>query len=242
MSGHSHWAGIKHEKGLADAKRGMVFSKLSRMISIAAKDGKDPAMNSKLRIVIEKAREVNMPTENVERAIKRGAGELEGTNLEEFIFEAFGPRKIAIIVEGITDNKNRTLNEVKKILSQGGGKLAAAGSVQWLFDRRGVVTISFSVNQEKFTKENLELKAIEVGVEDIFWHENLLDVYTKIDKLEEVKQNIENQGIKIESASLDWVPKETISIEEKDRALYQKLFEALDENEDIQEIYSNLPF
>jgi YebC/PmpR family DNA-binding regulatory protein len=242
MSGHSHWAGIKHKKGLADAKRGMVFSKLSRMISITARDGRDPAMNSKLRIAVEKAREVNMPTENIERAIKRGAGELEGTKLEEFIFEAFGPGKTAIIIEGITDNKNRTLNEVKKILSQGGGKLAATGSVQWLFERKGVVTISLSINQEKFTKENLELKAIEAGAEDILWHEDLLDVYTKIEKLEEVKQNIESQGIKIESASLDWVTKEIISIEEKDRLSCQKLFEALDENEDIQEIYSNLPF
>lgn len=241
MSGHSHWAGIKHKKGLADAKRGMVFSKLTRMISIAAKDGKDPAMNSKLRIAIEKAREVNMPTENIEKAIKRGAGELEGTKLEEFIFEAFGPGKAAIIIEGITDNKNRTLNEIKKILSQGGGKLAATGSVQWLFERKGVLTISLALGQEKLSKENLELKAIEAGAEDIFWHKDLLDVYTRIEKLEEVKKNIETQGIKIEFASLDWVPKEIINIEEKEKLSCQKLFEALDENEDVQEIYSNLP-
>ncbi len=241
MSGHSHWAGIKHEKGLADTKRGMAFSKLARMISIATKDGKDPAMNSKLRIAIEKARGMNMPTENIERAIKRGAGELEGTKLEELVFEAFGPGKAAIIIEGITDNKNRTFNEIKKILSQNGGKLATSGSVQWLFERKGVVTISLSFNQEKFTKENLGLKTIEAGAEDIFWHEDFLDVYTKAEKLEEIKKNIEIQGIKVESVSLDWVPKEIISIEEKDRLACQKLFEALDENEDIQETYSNLP-
>jgi YebC/PmpR family DNA-binding regulatory protein len=229
-----------HEKGLADAKRGMAFSKLARMISIAVKDGKDPAMNSKLRMAIDKAREINMPTDNIERAIKRGAGELEGAKLEEFIFEAFGPGKIAIIIEVITDNKNRTLNEVKKMLGQSGGKLAAAGSVRWLFERKGVITISLTNNQEKFNKDNLELKAIETGAEDIFWHEDFLDVRTKAEKLEEVKKNFEAQNIKLESSSLDWVPKETINIDEKDKTNCQKLFETLDENEDVQEIYSNL--
>ena len=138
MSGHSHARTIMHDKGITDAKRGMAFSKFARMISIAAKKGKDPSINSELRTAIEKAREINMPTENIERAIKRGAGELEGVRLEEFVFEAFGPGKIAIIIEGITDNKNRALNEVKKILSQVGGKLAATGAVQWLFERKGV--------------------------------------------------------------------------------------------------------
>jgi YebC/PmpR family DNA-binding regulatory protein len=240
MSGHSHARTIMHDKGITDAKRGMAFSKLARMISIAAKNGKDPSINSALRTAIEKAREINMPTENIERAIKRGAGELEGVKLEEFIFEAFGPGKVAIIIEGITDNKNRTLNEIKKILGQSGGKLAATGAVQWLFERKGVVTISSSVNQEKFNKENLELKTIEAEAEDIFWHEDLLNVCTKVENLEGVKKRIETQGIKIESASLDWVPKETININEKEKMACQNLFEALDENEDVQEIYSNL--
>jgi len=240
MSGHSHARTIMHDKGLADAKRGMAFSKLARMISIAVKDGKDPAMNSKLRMAIDKAREINMPTDNIERAIKRGAGELEGTKLEEFIFEAFGPGKIAIIIEVITDNKNRTLNDVKKVLNQCAGKLAATGSVRWLFERKGVITISLTNNQEKFNKDNLEMKAIETGAEDIFWHEDFLDVHTKAEKLEEVKKNFEAQSIKLESSYLDWVPKETININEKDKANCQKLFEALNENEDVQEIYSNL--
>jgi YebC/PmpR family DNA-binding regulatory protein len=240
MSGHSHWAGIKHDKGIADAKRGMAFSKLARMISIAAKKGKDHSINSELRTAIEKAREINMPTENIERAIKRGAGELEGAKLEEFIFEVFGPGKVAIIIEGITDNKNRTLNDVKKILAQGGGKLAATGAVQWLFERKGVITISPPSNQGSFNKESFELKVIEAGAEDMFWHEELLDVHTKVESLEAVKKKIEDQGINIESSSLDWVPKETISVDEKDKAVCQKLFEDLDENEDVQEIYSNL--
>lgn len=240
MSGHSHARTIAHDKGIADAKRGMAFSKFARMISIAAKNGKNPAMNSQLRMAIDKAREINMPTDNIERAIKRGAGELEGVKLEEFIFEAFGPGKVAIIIEVITDNKNRALNEVKKILGQSGGKLATAGSVKWLFERKGVITLSLINNKENFNKDNLELKVIETGAEDIFWHEEFLDVRTKAEKLEEVKKNIETQNIKLESTSLDWVPKETINISEKDKATCEKLFEALDENEDIQEIYSNL--
>jgi len=242
MSGHSHWAGIKHDKGIADAKRGMAFSKLARMISIAAKKGRDPSINSALRVAIEKAREINMPTENIERAIKRGTGELEGAKLEEVIFEAYGPGNTAIIIEGITDNKNRTLNEIKKILGQSSGKLAAVGSVQWLFERKGVITVSIVANQEKITKENLELKAIENGAEDINWKDDFLNIFTKTEILEKVKKSLEDQGLKIESASLDWTPKNLINIDEKNRLACQKLFEALDENEDIQEIYSNLSF
>jgi YebC/PmpR family DNA-binding regulatory protein len=239
MSGHSHWAGIKHKKGIADTKRGMTFSKIARILSVAAKDGTDPTMNSKLRIAIEQARAVNMPSENVERAIKRGTGELGSGKLEEFLFEAFGPGKVAIMIEGITDNKNRALNEVKRILSQYGGKLAAAGSVKWLFDRKGVMIISLDDNKD-ITKENLELKAIESEAEDVLWRDNSLDIYTKPEELEKVKKEIETRGIKTESASLDWVAKEVISITDKDKIAYQELFEALDENEDVQEIYSNL--
>jgi len=241
MSGHSHARTIMHDKGIADAKRGMAFSKFARMISIAAKKGKDPLINSELRTAIEKAREINMPTENIERAIKRGTGELESVKLEEVIFEAYGPGNVAIIIEGITDNKNRTLNEIKKILGQSDGKLAVAGSVQWLFERKGVITISITANQEKSTKENLELKAIENGAEDISWNNDFLNVFTKTDNLEKVKKALEDQGIKIESTSLDWTPKDLINVDEKNRTACQKLFETLDENEDIQEIYSNLP-
>lgn len=241
MSKHSHWAGIKHKKGIADAKKGQAFSKIARMISIAVREGGgDPETNSKLRLAIENARSVNMPNENIERAIKHGTGESESAKLEEFLFEAFGPGKTAVIIEGITDNKNRTLNEIKQILNQNGAKLAATGSVKWLFERKGVITISMNANQEKNTKENLELKIIEGGAENIYWHNDILDVYTKIEDLEKVKKSLEDQGIKIESASLDWVAKDMVEIEKKDKEACQKLFEALDESADVQEIYSNL--
>ncbi len=238
MSGHSHFATIKHKKGIADAKRGKVFSKLARVITIAAKEkGADPETNPNLRVLIDQARKVNMPKENIERAIKKGTGELAGDNLEEITLEAYGPEKSALILEGITDNKNRTISEVKIILNQYNGKMANEGSVKWLFDKKGIVII----NNERETlnkKEELELLVIEAGAEDISWEENLLYIYTKPEELENVKRNLEEKKIEIESSTLGWLPKETIEVPEKNSL--QKLFEALEDNDDIQEIYSNL--
>lgn len=240
MSGHSHFKSIKYKKGLADAKRGQAFSKLAREIAIAAKQGGDPEFNAKLRLAIEKARDVRMPTENVERAINRGAGEVAGEKLEEVLFEAYGPGGIAIIVEGITDNKNRTLGEIKQILSQNGGKLVGEGAIKWMFERRGCLTLRITNQYEYTNREKLELLAIEAGAEDIYWHNDFLDIYTKIEDLEKVKRSLEEKGLKIESSSLDWVAKEMVELGENDKMACQKLFEALDENEAVQEIYSNL--
>jgi len=237
MSGHSHWAGIKHKKGLADVKRSKTFSKMAKEITVATKEGGGtPEFNSKLRLAIEKAKALNMPADNIERAIKRGSGELEGIQLESVIFEAYGPGGSAIIVEGITDNKNRTLGEIKQIFNQNGGKLVNEGAVRWLFERKGVVTVP---SQEK-NKEGLEMTAIEAGAEDIYWRDEALDVYTKPEDLEKVKKKLENKNIEIEAASLDWVAKEQIELEEKDKQVCQKLFESLDENDAVQEIYSNV--
>jgi YebC/PmpR family DNA-binding regulatory protein len=236
MSGHSHFASIKHKKGKADEARGKAFSKMARVISIAAKEGGgNPESNYKLRMIIEQAKEINMPKENVERAIKKGTGELAGEKLESFVFEAYGPEGIALIIEGITDNKNRTLGDVKKILGQYNGKLAGEGSVKWMFGRKGVLIIEDSAQK---TKEESELLVIDAGAEDIYWHDSFLDVYAKSEDLEKVKKNLENKGIKIESSSLDWVAKEKVEV--KNKEFCEKLFEALDENDDIQNIYSNL--
>jgi len=241
MSGHSHFKSIKHQKGLADAKRGKEFSKIARMIIVAVKQsGADPQTNSKLKLAMDKAKAVNMPKENVERAIKKGAGETEGEKLEEFAFEGFGPGGIALIIEGITDNKNRALSEVKQILSQNQGKLAGEGSVKWLFERKGVITLRITNSYEYTKKENLELMAIESGAEDIYWHDDFLDVFVKSDDLEKVKKTLEEKGLKTESASLDWVAKEPVAVEQKDKDASEKLFEALDENDAVQDIYSNL--
>ena|SRR3989344_342082 len=242
MSGHSHAKTIKHQKGLADAKRSSAFSKHSKELEIAAKEGGDPVFNSKLRMAIEKAKEVNMPTENIERAVKRGTGELEGGKLEEVSFEAYGPGNVAIIIDGITDNKNRTLGEIKQILNQNGGKLVGEGAIRWMFDRKGTLIVSLkSQNENLQNKENIELAAIEAGAEDIYWHDdNILDIYTKPENLEKVRKNLEEKSIKTDSVSLDWVPKENIKVDDAARRSCQKLFEALDESDSAQNVYSNI--
>jgi len=241
MSGHSHAKTIKHQKTITDQKRGQIFSKMARLISVATREGgADPEINSKLRLVIEMAKKWNMPKDNIERAIKKGTGELTGEKLEEITFEAYGPGGIAIIIEGITDNKNRALGEIKQILSQNNGKLVEEGSVKWLFERRGCIILRITNQSEYTNKEDLEMLVIEAGAENIYWHNDLLDVYTKIEDLEKVKKDLEAQGIKIESASLDWVAKEEIKTDEKTKESCQKLFEALDESDSVQEIYSNI--
>ncbi len=239
MSGHSKWATIKHQKGMADAKKSKVFSKISRQISVVAKEGgKDPETNSRLRMAIEQAKEINMPKDNIEKSIKRGAGELEGQKLDSVTFEAYGPGKTALIIEGITDNKNRALGEIKKILSEHKSKLADEGSVRWMFEKKGVIVLP---PQEK-DKDDLELEAIDAGAENTYWHNDYLDVYTGPENLEETKSNLEEKKIKIDSSSLDWVPKEMVDPGEEERRACQNLFEALDESETVQDIYSNLKY
>ena len=221
-----------------DAKKGKIYSKYGRLITIAVKDGGgsgDPTQNAKLKAVIEQAKNVNMPKENIERAIKRGTGELAGENLEEVSYEGFGPGGIALIIDGISDNTNRTLGEIKSILNQNNGKMAGEGAVRWMFDRKGVIT----TKAEGRTKEELELLAIELGADDVSWHDNALDIYTKPEDLEKIKKSLEEKQIKIDSASLDYIPKEEIVISEKEKEQAQRLFEALDDNDAINNIYSN---
>lgn len=237
MSGHSHFKTVKATKDANDAKKGKVFSKLGRVITVAVREkGPDITTNAQLKAAIEKAKEFNMPKENIERAIKKGTGELVGETLEEVSFEGFGPGGIAVIMEGITDNKNRTLGEVKGILSRYGGKIAGEGAVRWMFGKKGFIVL----DSQGRPKEELELLAIESGAEDIKWQDNNLEVYTKPEKLENIKKIIEEKNLKIESSSLEWAAKEEITISDKDREKTQKLFEALDENDAMQNIYSNL--
>jgi YebC/PmpR family DNA-binding regulatory protein len=240
MSRHSHWATIKKKKTIADQKRGQIFSKLAREIEIAARSGGDPELNPKLRVAIEKAKEARMPAENIEKAIKRGTGELKGSNLQEVIFEAYGPGNVAIIIEGITDNKNRTINELKQILQKFNGKLVSEGAIKWMFERKGCISVNLKDQENVKSKEELELIAIEAGAEDFFWQDDSLDIYTKIENLNEVKKKLEEKGVKISSFSLDWVPKELISVDETTKKRCQELFEMLDENDAVQEIYFNM--
>jgi len=240
MSGHSKWSQIKHKKALTDAKKGKLFSKLSNLISVVARQkGGDPDTNPQLRLTIEKARSFNMPNENIERAIKKGLGELEGVKMEELTIEAYGPGGTALIIEALTDNKNRTVSEIKYSLGQHGGKMAEAGSVSWLFEHKGAIVINS--NSTDLDRENLELLAIDCGAQDLKWQtQELLEIYTKIEDLEKVKRGLEAKNIIPESASLDWIPKNEIKIEDsKTKKSLEKLLEALDEYQDVQEIYSN---
>jgi len=241
MSGHSHWSQIRHHKGLTDAKKGKVFSKMSRLISVAARQkGGDINANPQLRMAVDKARSFNMPAENIERAIKKGSGELEGIKMEEFMMEAYGPGGIAVLIEGITDNKNRTISELKYLLGQHHGKMAEIGSVSWMFEKKGTIAINSTTNN--LSKDDLELAAIDCGADDIKWQlDELLEILTPMDHLETAKKALEQKGLKIDSSSLDWVPKTEIEVsDQKTKEQIEKLFEVLGENDDVSEIYSNL--
>lgn len=220
-------------------KKGKVYSKYGRLITIAVKEGGgsgDPVKNSKLKTAIEQAKAMDMPKENIERAIKRGTGELADEALESVSYEGFGPGGIALIIDGITDNTNRTLGEIKTILNQNGGKMAGEGAVRWMFERKGIITFPL---EEGKTKEELELLAIELGAEDVFCQDNIIEVYTKPEDLETVKGALEGKQIQVDSASLSYIAKEEVEISEKEKEQAQRLFEALDENEAINAIHSN---
>lgn len=239
MSGHSKWANIKNRKEAMDKKKGNIFSKMAKIIEVAARKGGNPTMNPSLRLVMEKARSVNMPNDNIERAIKKGTGEDKSVQLEELVYEAYGPEGTQLIIELITDNKNRTLAEIRHILSQYNGRLAEGGSVKWNFNQMGVIGVKYQTSSIK--KDDLELMAIDAGAEDIKWRDDNLEVYTKPENLESVKEKIKNNNIEIEDSGLEWIPKNEIEIkDEQVKKQLEQLFEALDDNEDVNEIYSNI--
>jgi YebC/PmpR family DNA-binding regulatory protein len=204
----------------------------------ARQKGGDPSANPQLRILIEKARSLNMPNENIERAVKKGTGELEGAKMEEMLIEAYGPGGIALLVEAVSDNKNRTLSEVRFLIGEKGGKVAEPGSVNWMFERKGALAADASGKN----KEETELLAIDCGAEDFAWQdENFLQVFTAPDKLDEVKNKLEQAGLKIDSFSLDWKPRNEMEVaDEKTKGQIERLMEALEDNDDVSEIYSNL--
>jgi YebC/PmpR family DNA-binding regulatory protein len=239
MSGHSHWSTIKFKKGTEDAKRSKTFSKLSKEISIAAREsGSDMTFNPKLRSIVDKARSENMPADSIDKAIKKGAGELEGFTLEEILIEAYGPNGVAMIIEGITDSKNRALGEIKIILNRLGGKMVEGGAIKWMFDKKGLIMIS--QNDIKKDRDEMEMLIIESGADNFIWEEEGIIVYTKPEELEKVKKYLEEQKVKITSANLEWVAKETVDMDEDTREKSQKLYESLDENDDVSNIYWNI--
>ncbi len=239
MSGHSHAKTVMATKMANDAKKGKVYSKYGRLITIAVKDGGgsgDPLKNSKLKAIIEQAKNANMPKENIERAIKKGTGELAGESLEEVSFEGFGPGGIALIINGITDNTNRTLGEIRSILNQNNGKIAGEGAVRWMFERKGAIT----VKTEGKSKEEIELLAIELGADDVSSNGDTIDIYTQPENLDNLKKALDEKQIIIESSSIDFVAKEEVTLSEREKEQAEKLFESLDDNDAVNDIYSNI--
>jgi len=236
MSGHSKWSKIKHQKGVDDIKRGNLFTKLTREIIIAAREGGgSPEGNFRLRLAVQRARDSNMPMDNIDRAIKKGTGELGGGSLAEIVLEGYGPSGIAILVNALSDNRNRTIQEVRSTFSRHGGSLGESGCVSWLFESKGVITIK----TENVDADELALAAIDAGAEDVKVESGYVEVYTHPDQLEKVRQALEKNKIKIESSELVKEPKSLIKLDEKSGLQAMKLLEKLEEIDDVQNVYSN---
>ncbi|MDD5750240.1 MAG: YebC/PmpR family DNA-binding transcriptional regulator [Candidatus Pacebacteria bacterium] len=245
MSGHSHAKTVARTKDANNQKKGQIFSKIARVITVAAREGTDPATNYKLRQALEEAKKFSMPKENIERAMKKGSGVMEGEQLSEVFYEALGPNSVSLILDGITDNKNRALGEVRQILQKHNFKLANEGSVKWQYDQKGILLINLkSQGLNPKTKEEMELISIEAGADDIKWFqeegEDYLEINAKPENIEAVKKNLEEHGLAIESSSLGWVTKEEIEVSGSDKEKLERLFEDLDDSETVQNIYSNL--
>lgn len=239
MSGHSKWSTIKRQKGANDAKRGAIFTKLSREIIQAAKQGGgDPGMNFKLRLAIQRAKAQNMPNDNIERAIAKGTGGGEGEQLDEIQYEGYGPGGTAIIVSTLTDNRNRTVAEIRHQFSRAGGNLGENGSVSWQFEAKGLITIAINGKDA----DDLALLAIDAGAEDVDVQDDQVEVKTEPSSLEPVRKALESGGLEVENADFAMVPKVTVELEEKAAHQVLRLIEALEDLEDVQRVYSNADF
>ena len=238
MSGHSKWHKIKHDKGSADAKKSSLFTKSGQAISIAARQGGgDIETNFNLRLAVEKAKQANIPKENIERAIKKGTGETQGDEIEEIIYEAFGPGNSAILIQALTDNKNRTVSSLRRIFNKFGGNLGGQNSVKWMFEQKGVVRIE---KKEDLDLEELSLQAIDYGADDIKIEEEGLTIYTKIENLEKIKNSLENKEIDLVSVGLEWIAKDLIEINQPLQNRIGEIFSELDEDPDVEDYYSNI--
>jgi len=236
MSGHSKWAGIKHKKALVDAKRGKLFSKLNKEISVAAKTGGgSPDANPRLRLAIARAKEANVPSDNIERAIKKGTGELPGVSYEQVTYEGYGPGGVAIMVEALTDNKNRTTAEVRNTFSKKGGNLAGAGSVSWLFYKKGFIVVDKAGVQE----ERLMSIAIESGAEDLKTEEDSYEIVTDIKDYEKVRAALKEKGIEWEAAELTMIPSSYVNLQGAQAKQVLGLVESLEDHDDVQNVYAN---
>lgn len=237
MSGHSKWHTIKHKKGALDAKRGKIFTKLIKEITVAARTGGsgDVDSNARLRKVVNDAKGMNMPNDTIDRAIKRGTGELEGVNYEEITYEGYGIGGVAVLLETVTDNRNRTVAEVRHLFSKNGGNLGEAGSVAWMFDKKGLLI----VDKEAKSEEELFELALEAGAEDMKDDGDVFEIYTTPENFEAVNEALQKAGIETQSAEISMIPQNYIKLEGDDAKKMLKLYEALDDHDDVQNLYAN---
>jgi len=236
MSGHSKWHNIRLKKGKMDAERGKIFTKLSREIIMAARaGGGNPDANLRLRMAIQKARENSMPQEKIKNAIQRGTGELEGANYEELTYEGYGPSGVAVLVECATDNRNRTVAEVRNIFSKCGGNLGESGSVGWQFNRRGLI----SVGKDGATEDGVMEAAIEAGAEDVKVEEETFDVLTAPEDFTAVREALEGTGLKVVSADVTMLPSTTVRVDGGDAQKMLRLMDSLEDHDDVQNVYAN---
>ncbi len=236
MAGHSHWASIKHKKGATDAKKGKSFTKVARMITVAVrKGGSDPDMNPKLQLAISKARAVNMPKDNIERAIHKGAGESGGAELFECMYEGYGPHGIALMIEILTDNKNRTVPEIRKIFERFGGNMGESGCVSWMFEKKGLIL----VNNNNLNEDEFMMLVLEAGAEDLQKVGDVFQVICLQSDFDKVKSAIESKGIVVETSEVGWIPKSNIDLDETAGRKVLRLMETLEEHDDVQNVYSN---
>ncbi|MCZ7609882.1 MAG: YebC/PmpR family DNA-binding transcriptional regulator [Ignavibacterium sp.] len=238
MSGHSKWATIKRKKAVLDSKRGKIFTKLIKEITIAARAGGDPAGNPRLRLAIDNAKAQNMPMDNIERAIKKATGELEGVTYHELTYEGYGPAGIAILVEVATDNKNRTVAEVRHLFSKHGGSMGETGSVAWMFDRKGIITMPAEGKKEDDVVEVI----LEAGADDLSTQDEFFEVQTSVESFEPVRRALVEKNFTIENASLQWIARNLIEVKGEDAEKAMKIIEVLEDIDDVQNVYSNADF
>lgn len=235
MSGHSKWANIKHRKGAQDAKRGKIFTKLIKEITVAAKIGDaDLESNARLRLAVDKAKQANMPKDNIDRAIKKGTGDLDGIIYEEGIFEGYGPGGVAVIVEFMTDNRTRTVAEVRHAFNRYGGSLGVSGSVAFMFDRKGQIIFTDENNFDTIFEA-----ALEAGAEDVREDSGIIEVVTNPTEFETVKNNLEEEGLKYQSAEITMIPQNMNPVEGKQADSLMKMIDILEDNDDVQNVYAN---
>lgn len=239
MSGHSKWSTIKRKKGVADDRRGQLFTKLAREIIVAVREGgPNPEANFRLRLVVQKARDNNMPLDNIDRAIKRGSGHAEDVVLVEMVLEGYGPNGVAILVQALSDNRNRTLQDVRNIFTRHGGNLGESGCVAWLFDSRGVITLETNAKDA----EELALQAIDTGADDVKIENKYIEVYTKPAELEKVREALEQKEMAVNSAEVCMVPKTVVELEEKAALQTLRLLDKLEELDEVQSVACNADF